>query len=121
MAIKRSIGVQKRRRETPPKGSAWSVLPTLKESAVSAELSEAFDPRPYLSKLATGKTSREYKSDEPIFSQEEKADAIFYVDSGKVRLTVVSALYILAAQPRAALQALDEAVQSATPAMLKGH
>ena len=90
MAIKRSVGEQKRRRKTPPKGRVRSVPLTPKESAVSAELSGAFDPRPYLSKLATGKTSREYKAAGPIFSQGDTADAVFYVDSGKVKLTVVS-------------------------------
>ena len=90
MAIKRSVGEQKRRRKTPPKGRVRSVPLTPKESAVSAELIWAFDPRPYLSKLATGKTSREYKAAGPIFSQGDTADAVFYVDSGKVKLTVVS-------------------------------
>jgi CRP/FNR family cyclic AMP-dependent transcriptional regulator len=90
MAIKRSSGVQTKRRKTPPKGSGRSLLSTPKESAVSAELSGVFDPRPYLSRLATGKTSREYKTARPIFSQGDTADAVFYVDSGKVKLTVVS-------------------------------
>jgi CRP/FNR family cyclic AMP-dependent transcriptional regulator len=90
MAIKRSIGTQKRRLKTPPKASVRSVLSTPKESAVSAELSGAFDPRPYLSKLASGKTSREYKLAGPIFSQGDTADAVFYVETGKVKLTVVS-------------------------------
>ena len=90
MAIKRSIEVQKRRRKTPPRETVPSVPSTPKESAVSADPSGAFDPRPYLSKLATGKTSREYKAAGPIFSQGDTADAVFYVDSGKVKLTVVS-------------------------------
>lgn len=90
MAIKRSLGVQKRRRKTPSKGRLRSVLSTPNKSAESAEPSGAFDPRPYLSKLATGKTSREYNTAGPIFSQGDSADAVFYVDGGKVKLTVVS-------------------------------
>ena len=90
MAIKRSVGEQKRRRKTPPKGRVRSVPLTPKESAVSAELSGAFDPRLFLTKLTAGKTSREYQGDESVFSQGDAADAVFYIHSGKVKLTVVS-------------------------------
>jgi CRP-like cAMP-binding protein len=50
----------------------------------------AFDPHLFLTQLATGKTSREYQADEFVFSQGEIADAVFYIQSGKVKLTVVS-------------------------------
>ena len=43
-----------------------------------------------LTKLSVGKTSREYLTDESVFSQGDPADAVFYVQSGKVKLTVVS-------------------------------
>src|ERR1019366_2119293 len=36
------------------------------------------------------KTSRAYQADESVFSQGDPADAVFYVQSGKVKLTVVS-------------------------------
>jgi CRP-like cAMP-binding protein len=49
-----------------------------------------FDPRALLKKLSVGKSSREYTVDESIFSQGEKADAVFYLQSGKIKLTVVS-------------------------------
>jgi CRP/FNR family cyclic AMP-dependent transcriptional regulator len=49
-----------------------------------------FDPRIMLTKLADGKTHREYKIEEAIFSQGDAADAVFYIQSGKVKLTVVS-------------------------------
>jgi CRP-like cAMP-binding protein len=57
---------------------------------VSAEPSMAFDPRCFLAKLATGKTRLEYHVDGSIFSQGDAADAVFYIESGKVKLTVVS-------------------------------
>jgi CRP-like cAMP-binding protein len=50
----------------------------------------SFDPRMLLTKLSVGKTSREYLAEELIFSQGEAANAVFYVQSGKVKLTVVS-------------------------------
>ena len=55
------------------------------------EESAAFDPHLFLTKLAAGKTIRQYKSDESVFSQGDAADAVFYIQSGKVKLTAVSA------------------------------
>ena len=43
-----------------------------------------------LKKIGRRKTSREYRNKEIIFSQGDVADAIFYVDAGDVKLTVVS-------------------------------
>jgi CRP-like cAMP-binding protein len=67
------------------------------ELAVSAvelgsapEPAAALDPRLFLEKLATGKTSQEYRAGEFVFSQGDAADAVFYIQSGKVKLTVVS-------------------------------
>jgi CRP-like cAMP-binding protein len=54
------------------------------------ERTDSFDPRLLLTKLSVGKTSRAYQADESVFSQGDAADAVFYVQSGKVKLTVVS-------------------------------
>src|ERR1035438_10255391 len=43
-----------------------------------------------LNKFMPGKSKREYLTGEPIFSQGDPANAVFYVQSGKVKLTVVS-------------------------------
>ena len=50
----------------------------------------SFDPRVLLTRLSVGKSSQEYQADESVFSQGGKADAVFYVQSGKVQLSVVS-------------------------------
>ena len=50
----------------------------------------AFDPRLFLTKLVAGKTTQEYQAGECIFSQGDTEDAVFYIQSGKVKLTVVS-------------------------------
>jgi CRP/FNR family cyclic AMP-dependent transcriptional regulator len=50
----------------------------------------AFDPKAFLTRIEDGKTTREYRSDQIVFSQGDAADAVFYVQSGKVKLTVVS-------------------------------
>jgi CRP/FNR family cyclic AMP-dependent transcriptional regulator len=48
-----------------------------------------FDPVVFLTK-ANGKTIKAYRSDQRIFAQGDPADAIFYIQKGKVKLTVVS-------------------------------
>ena len=67
--------------------------PEINSAKVGALPQEAvvFDPHVFLTKLAAGKTSREYKGDETVFSQGDAADAVFYIQSGKVKLTAVSA------------------------------
>ena len=37
-----------------------------------------------------GKSVREYQADDSIFAQGDQADAVFYIQTGKVKLTVVS-------------------------------
>ena len=49
-----------------------------------------FNPRTFLGKIGKGKTHTEYEKNHTVFSQGEEADAIFYVQKGKVKLTVVS-------------------------------
>src|SRR3990172_759427 len=50
----------------------------------------AFDPKALLTRIESGKTTREYRSRQVVFSQGDAADAVFYIQSGKVKLTVVS-------------------------------
>jgi CRP/FNR family transcriptional regulator, cyclic AMP receptor protein len=49
-----------------------------------------FDPKAFLTRIETGKTTRDYRSRQAIFSQGDPADAVFFIQSGKVKLTVVS-------------------------------
>jgi CRP/FNR family cyclic AMP-dependent transcriptional regulator len=49
-----------------------------------------FDPKVFLSKVNGGRTISEYRKDRIIFSQGEPADAVFYIQRGKVKLTVIS-------------------------------
>jgi CRP-like cAMP-binding protein len=51
----------------------------------------AFDPNAFITKIDSGKTTREYRTKQIVFAQGDAADAVFYVQSGKVKLTVVSA------------------------------
>jgi CRP/FNR family transcriptional regulator, cyclic AMP receptor protein len=49
-----------------------------------------FDPKMFLAKVGEGKTISKYRKDQVVFSQGEVADAVFYVQKGKVKLTVIS-------------------------------
>jgi CRP/FNR family cyclic AMP-dependent transcriptional regulator len=50
----------------------------------------AFDPEAFLAKVGKGRTVADYKKNQGVFSQGDQADAIFYIQKGKVKLTVVS-------------------------------
>ena len=50
----------------------------------------AFDPQAFLSGIENGKATREYRSKQVVFSQGDAADAAFFIESGKVKLTVLS-------------------------------
>jgi CRP-like cAMP-binding protein len=53
--------------------------------------SAAVDPGVILTNLANGgSSSREYPAGELVFSQGDPADAVFYIQHGKVQLTVIS-------------------------------
>ena len=49
-----------------------------------------FDPKIFLAKVGEGKTISKYRKDQAVFSQGQVADAVFYIQQGKVKLTVVS-------------------------------
>jgi len=49
-----------------------------------------FDPKVFLAKTGTGRTISTYRKNQAIFSQGDAADALFCIQKGKVKLTVVS-------------------------------
>jgi CRP/FNR family cyclic AMP-dependent transcriptional regulator len=49
-----------------------------------------FDPKLFLAKVGDGKTITDYHKDQVVFSQGSEADAVFYIQKGKIKLTVVS-------------------------------
>ena len=50
-----------------------------------------FDPKSFLSKIGRGKTLVRYRAKQPIFAQGDEAEAVYYLQKGQVKLTVVSA------------------------------
>ena len=49
-----------------------------------------FDPNDFLAKVGGGKTILKSRKKQIIFSQGDAADAVFYIQEGKVKLMVVS-------------------------------
>ena len=49
-----------------------------------------FDPREFLATIGTGRKVVTFPQKQTIFTQGDAADAVFYIQEGKVRLTVVS-------------------------------
>ncbi|WP_429041468.1 Crp/Fnr family transcriptional regulator [Bradyrhizobium elkanii] len=47
-------------------------------------------PQAFLAKVGTGKTISKYRKGRIIYAQGEEADKVFYIQSGKVKVTVVS-------------------------------
>jgi CRP-like cAMP-binding protein len=90
------IPIGKKVRKPPGKNS-----PLVPEVAVSGpeyiapvdpalEEAVAFHPGIFLAKLSNGSSSQAYQADELVYAQGDAADAVFYIESGKVKLTVVS-------------------------------
>ena len=50
----------------------------------------AFDPQAFLVKVGAGKTILKFERSQHVFTQGDVADAVFYIQKGRVKLTVVS-------------------------------
>src|SRR3979411_3344843 len=61
-----------------------------REAFMRKKVTTAFDPEKFLAKVGEGKTVSSYRKDQTVFSQGEIADAVFYIQQGKVKLTVIS-------------------------------
>ena len=49
-----------------------------------------FDPKVFLSKVNGGRAISDYRKDQNVYTQGERADSVFYIQSGKVMKTAVS-------------------------------
>ena len=50
----------------------------------------SFDPKAFLAKVGEGRSINRYRKDQIVFSQGDPADAVFYIERGEVKFTVVS-------------------------------
>ena len=57
---------------------------------VSAKRLSKFDPKTFLSTIDGGRKIADFTKKQTIFAQGDSSDAVFYIQRGKVKLTVVS-------------------------------
>jgi CRP/FNR family transcriptional regulator, cyclic AMP receptor protein len=51
---------------------------------------DTFDPKDFLAKVGAGKTILKFRKNQYVFKQGDVADTVFYIQKGKVKLTVLS-------------------------------
>ena len=49
-----------------------------------------FDPRAFINRTGPGRATEKYEKNRKIFSQGDVADTVFFIQSGKVKVTVLS-------------------------------
>jgi CRP/FNR family cyclic AMP-dependent transcriptional regulator len=57
---------------------------------MAKKIKPAFDPKTFLATVSRGRSVSEYAKDAIIFRQGNAADAVFYIQKGKVKITVES-------------------------------
>ena len=50
----------------------------------------SFDPKSFLAKVGDGRSIDRFGKDQIVFAQGDPADAVFYIQKGKAKVTVVS-------------------------------
>lgn len=53
-------------------------------------VNDMFDPKTFLARVGAGKKILEFQKNQHVFEQGDAADSVFYIQRGKVKLTVVS-------------------------------
>jgi CRP/FNR family transcriptional regulator, cyclic AMP receptor protein len=59
-------------------------------AAKAARRIPGFDPKTFLARVSNGRSVESYQRKQVIFAQGDPADAVFYIQDGRVKLTVVS-------------------------------
>src|SRR5216684_133025 len=62
----------------------------LEEICMSRPKTRIFDPKDFLAQTGLGRTIMQYPKDKVIFAQGEPSDAVFYIQDGRAKLTVLS-------------------------------
>jgi CRP/FNR family transcriptional regulator, cyclic AMP receptor protein len=76
---------------------------------------DPFDPLEFLARVGAGKTILEFHRNQTVFAQGDVADTVFYIQKGKVKLTVLSE------QGKEAVVAILEPGQFFGEGCLNGH
>src|SRR6202023_3145192 len=85
------------------------------DAFVRKRVKASFDPKMFLASVGEGKTISKYRKDQIVFSQGQVADAVFYIQQGKIKLTVISE------QGKEAVVAILEPGQFFGEGCLNGH
>ena len=72
------------------KGGALLRGNSLMAPTMLAKNNVAFDPKKFLATIGEGRKVVAHAKKQTIFTQDDAADTVFYIQEGKVRLTVVS-------------------------------
>lgn len=70
--------------------SMRSALVGPKEGSVGKAAGDLFDAKVFLAKVGAGKQILEFRKNQHVFEQGDVADTVFYIQRGKVKLTVMS-------------------------------
>jgi CRP/FNR family cyclic AMP-dependent transcriptional regulator len=65
-------------------------LVELKEAPMVKPAKDMFDPKIFLAKVGAGKAILKFHKNQKVFEQGEVADTVFYIQKGRVKLTVLS-------------------------------
>jgi CRP/FNR family transcriptional regulator, cyclic AMP receptor protein len=57
---------------------------------MNSQANPSFDPEVFLAKADGGRSISKYRRNQIVFSQGDSADSVFYIQDGKVKLTVIS-------------------------------
>jgi CRP/FNR family transcriptional regulator, cyclic AMP receptor protein len=57
---------------------------------MAIEQKSSFDPQAFLANVGEGRTIRNYQKGQLIFSEGDPGDSVFYIQNGKVKITVTS-------------------------------
>jgi CRP-like cAMP-binding protein len=85
------------------------------EAPVEKPAKDAFDPKSFLAKVGAGKTVLEFHKNQHVFKQGDVADTVFYIQKGRVKLTVLSD------QGKEAVVAILESGQFFGEGCMNGH
>jgi CRP/FNR family transcriptional regulator, cyclic AMP receptor protein len=78
------------RRSEARADSSWRDTCGAEGRVMALKRRPSFNPKSFLAKDGEGRSIGEYRKDAIVFSQGDPADAVFYIQSGKVKVSVVS-------------------------------
>ena len=84
-----SLGRRKTARRTPG-DQTLQTTPSATSPSAAAKKGRDFDPHAFLATIGEGRKVVLFRKRQTIFSQGDPTDAIFYIQTGRVKLTVVS-------------------------------